>query len=96
MSRKLRTTLAAMLGLALCLWAPPVSAAEGSRAARIAEMSFDAVILRPLNLAVLAVGSVAFLGTAPLVAPHGGLSTTWDLYVYGPYEYTFLRGLGDL
>ena len=100
--------IAALLCLAITFAAPHASYAEGAsdykerlssyaeRVFRGVEVTFDLVVVRPLNLAGLAVGSAAFVLTSPLVFPHEGLATSWDVFVYAPYEYIFRRPLGDL
>ena len=37
----------------------------------------------------------AYLVAVPLTAPGGHLASSWELFVVGPYEYTFVRPLGD-
>lgn len=66
------------------------------------EESFDLIVLRSTGMLSLAMGSVFFAATAPLVAPHSaingsteGLRGSFDVFVYPPYEYTFLRELGE-
>jgi len=56
---------------------------------------FDAVVLRPLGAGASAVGLAAFVIAAPLTWPGGNLANSWELFVFGPYEYTFVRPLGD-
>jgi hypothetical protein len=57
---------------------------------------FDAVIMRPLSLAAMAVG----LGGAIVSAPWAESSCTWDRVhrqlLMKPYMYTFCRPLGNI
>jgi hypothetical protein len=58
----------------------------------------DALILRPLGLAVIPVGVAAFIPTALLAAP-GGLDSVraaYELFIEGPVNYVFQRPLGDV
>ena len=55
----------------------------------------DALVLRPLGAGASAVGLAAFVIAAPLTWPGGNLQNSWELFVIGPYEYTFVRPLGD-
>jgi hypothetical protein len=58
---------------------------------------FDVVILRPLGLAALAVGTVAFIPVAVLTAPDGldSLQAALEIFVTTPAEWVFKRPLGD-
>ncbi len=67
----------------------------GKGVVRTVEVAFDLTILRPLNAAALALGSVFFVASAPIVAPFGGIRPAWDVFVYAPYEYAFEREPGD-
>jgi hypothetical protein len=61
----------------------------------IGGMVVDALVLRPLGAGASVVGFAAFVIAAPLTWPGGNLGNSWDLFVIGPYEYTFVRPLGD-
>lgn len=92
----------ASLGL-VCALAAPAGAASVDE---VAAASFDAVILRPLNVGAFALGCAFFAIASPMVAVNGlthpELSFTeayedpWDAFVYGPADNAFLRPLGDL
>lgn len=56
----------------------------------------DAVVLRPIGAMTTAGGFVIFLVAAPFVAPSGHLGTAWDVFVYGAYDETFVRPLGEI
>ena len=58
--------------------------------------ALDVVVLRPLGTLSTLGGLVFFVGSAPLVAPTGRLETTWDIFVFNSYDYTFLRPIGEL
>lgn len=57
--------------------------------------TFDIAVLRPLNAAAVVVGSAFFVASVPLVVWAEEPATAFDIFVYAPYEYTFLRDLGD-
>ncbi len=57
--------------------------------------AMDAVLLRPLGAIASIAGLAMFMVSAPLVAPSGELPATWDIFVFGPVDYTFMRPLGD-
>lgn len=56
----------------------------------------DLVILRPLGLVTTAQGFVIFLVSVPFVAPAGKIGTAWDVFVYGAFDETFVRPLGEI
>jgi hypothetical protein len=58
--------------------------------------AFDAVIVRPLGAVATVTGLAFFAISAPLVAPSGNIPVAWEVFFLGPYEYTFVRPLGDL
>ena len=58
-------------------------------------MVFDALVLRPLGVGGVIVGFAGYLLSVPLVAPGGNLPGSWELFVQGPFDYTFVRPLGD-
>jgi hypothetical protein len=64
---------------------------------RGAKASFDVVILRPLGLIGLAVGTGAFVPAALVAAPMGwdGIKPALDLFVVDPARHVFQRPLGD-
>ena len=55
----------------------------------------DAVVLRPLGVLTTAGGLVIFLVSTPFVAPAGKIGTAWDIFVYGPFDETFVVPLGE-
>lgn len=70
-------------------------AEELNRFEEIGGKVVDAIVLRPLGAGASVVGLAAFVIAAPLTWPGGNLGNSWDLFVVGPYEYTFVRPLGD-
>lgn len=56
----------------------------------------DVVVLRPLGTLSTLGGLLFFVGSAPLIAPTGRLETTWDIFVFNSYDYTFVRPIGEL
>jgi hypothetical protein len=87
------TTMMLALAVSVMVRTP---AANAVSATEIGEVTFDLVVLRPLNTVAVALGSVFYVASAPLVWPFVGLDTSWDVFVGAPYEYTFERPLGDL
>jgi hypothetical protein len=67
-----------------------------SRFEEIGLQAVDAVIVRPLGAVAVAVGAAFFAISVPLVAASGGIRESFEFFVMGPVEYTFVRPLGDL
>ena len=57
--------------------------------------ALDVVIVRPVGMLSTIGGFVFFAATAPFVAPTGRIVTSWDIFVYDSYDYTFARPLGE-
>lgn len=72
----------------------PVPAAGGV-ASSVGEKIFDVAVLRPLGVGATAGGMAFYLISVPFVAPAMNLPVTWDIFVLGPYDYTFVRPLGE-
>ncbi len=91
-----RAFAAVVLGIVVA-GAPSQACAEsfGDTIYRGTEVTYDVLILRPLNAVATLLGSGFFLISLPLVVPFEGIDTSWDVFVYAPYEYTVLRDLGD-
>jgi len=91
--------------------APPTSGPgveEGAQAEPLAEpvspfeefaaRSFDVFPIRVLSACATVVGFGAFVASLPLVGPFGHLEAirnSWDYFVIGPVDYTFVRPLGE-
>ncbi len=59
----------------------------------------DVFPIRVLGACATVVGFGAFLVSVPLVAPAGRMQAireSWDIFVLGPADYTFMRPLGEL
>jgi hypothetical protein len=59
----------------------------------------DVFPIRLLGACATIVGFGAFIVSVPLVAPAGRMTAireSWDYFVIGPYDYTFVRPLGEL
>lgn len=72
--------------------------AGGGGASKVGDQVIDAVVLRPLGALSLVGGAVFFVVTSPLVLVSRVIdySTSWDVMVMAPWEYTVERPLGDL
>jgi hypothetical protein len=70
---------------------------SGPTVQRAADGTFDALILRPTALMVLATGAGLFVPAAVVSAPSGKIrfQEALDRFVLRPYDYVFKRPLGD-
>jgi hypothetical protein len=56
----------------------------------------DLLVLRPLGVVSTLGGLVVFLASTPFVIPTGRIGTAWDIFVYGSFDDTFVRPLGEI
>jgi pyruvate dehydrogenase E2 component (dihydrolipoamide acetyltransferase) len=71
----------------------PASAFEQNAA-----KAFDVFPIRVLSAGAMVVGFGAFIVSVPLVGPFGrveAIRNSWEYFVIGPYDYTFVRPLGE-
>ena len=59
------------------------------------EIVFDFMIARPLGIASLAVGSTFFIVSFPLAVITGSTGDTAHALVAEPFNFTFVRGMGQ-
>jgi hypothetical protein len=59
------------------------------------DIGFDVVLLRPMGLLQLAVGSAMLIPAYPLSWPSGGQGEVLDILFWSPFEYTIRRPLGE-
>ena len=58
-------------------------------------MAWDALLVRPLGVVAIIVGSTGFIITWPLAALGGNVHVTFEKLIVEPVSFTFQRGLGD-
>jgi hypothetical protein len=80
--------LSALLG-----GAAPAPARAESPLARGADITFDLIIVRPLNVGLLAFGAICFVPSALFAVK--SLGEPWETFVQDPFEATFTRPLGE-
>ena len=95
---------AVILCVSLLLLASPATALEPTAddhdpwyvtAGSIGEKTFDVLLLRPLGFVATVGGFACFTAALPFSAIAQDIGTSWDIFVLGPADYTFLRPLGD-
>lgn len=97
MLNALRKTRIAMqaLALSLVLVFPAISQAETvAEQPSMLAMTGDLVLVRPIMLAVTAVGAGVFVASLPFSALGGNVQQAADMLVVGPARTTFVRCLG--
>ncbi len=63
---------------------------------QVGASALDVALLRPLGILSVIGGFAFFAVSLPFVAPTEHIETAWDIFVYGPYDYTVERPLGEL
>jgi hypothetical protein len=59
------------------------------------EITFDLMIARPVGFVSLAVGASLFVVTLPFAVATGSADNTANALVAKPYDFTFVRDLGE-
>jgi hypothetical protein len=77
------------------LGAPPVVWAEDIHEPTGTEITLDLMIARPFGAMSLALGTTIFVVSLPFAVATGSTKTTADKLVSDPYNFTFVRDLGD-
>jgi hypothetical protein len=81
--------------LASLLGAPSVVWAQGDDKPTGTEVVFDFVIARPLGIVSCALGTALFIATSPFAVVTGSVKNTAHALVAEPFDFTFVRGLGE-
>lgn len=84
--------------LVVCMSAMPLSAADPTEPGEPSpdEVAADLLLIRPVALCSIVVGSVIFVAFLPFTLPTGNLSLAGKKLVLEPVKYTFLKPLGEL
>ena len=92
-----RRLMVAWWALTLALAPLPASAQrDGSGTGdKGADMVVDVVVVRPLGLATMLVGTVLTVVALPFTIPSGSVEASAQALIVRPAEYTFKRPLGD-
>jgi hypothetical protein len=73
----------------------PEAPAPPERRAGVGSQIFDALVLRPFGAVATLGGAIFFVISVPMVAPAKNIDVTRDIFLLGPYDYTFERPLGE-
>jgi hypothetical protein len=80
--------------LLVCFLLPNLAVASNG-SYDVASVVVDTVLVRPVGLAFIAVGTGLFIVSLPFSAISGSVKGTADTLVGTPYRYTFTRPIGD-
>jgi hypothetical protein len=81
--------LAGLLGVPPVVWAQDIYEPTGT------EITFDLMIARPVGFMGLALGTTVFVVSLPFAVATGSAKKTANALVSEPYNFTFVRDLGD-
>jgi hypothetical protein len=84
-----------IVGLPPVVWAQETYAPQQMDKPSGTEIVFDFIIARPLGLVSLALGTTFFIATFPFAAITGSTKNTAATLVGEPFDFTFVRGLGE-
>jgi hypothetical protein len=59
------------------------------------EIMFDLIVMRPLGMAGLALGTTLFAATLPFLIVTQSVENAADTLVDEPFKFTFVRGMGQ-
>lgn len=83
------------VALAFTLISTTAFAAEGfEKEPAGEEILLDALLLRPVGLATIFVGTAAFVVTLPFTVPAGGVGLAGRKFIVEPFKFTFTRPIG--
>lgn len=86
-----KTLIALMMVFALLSSVAPAIAYDPKEQ----DIAPDVLIVRPIGIAAVAVGSVIFVASLPFSLPTGTVHTVAQRLILDPVEYTFVRPVGD-
>lgn len=68
---------------------------EGDPQVEVAQMTADALLVRPLGIVSTVLGLGLFIVSIPFSALGGNADKAWDAFVVRPAKFTFTRPLGE-
>jgi len=89
----MKKTVAILLALMIIFTSSAVFAKEKPEAANIIG---DMVLLRPLGLCSLVIGTAFFIVSLPMAAVSQSTKQTAEVLVADPFKFTFTRPLGEI
>lgn len=87
-----RTIMTILVVIAvICVSVPAFAADKGDEAIMVAA---DVILVRPVSLAAVVVGTAVFVVSLPFTIPAGGVSKAARVLISEPFAYTFQRPIG--
>lgn len=80
-----------VIAAVVCAAAPALAVTEGGEDAAIVA---DILLVRPVGVVAIVVGSVIFIVSLPFTIPSHSVGTAARVLVAEPFAYTFLRPIG--
>jgi hypothetical protein len=99
MTSKCKKTLIFLIVLALmmvpCSGMAAGAPEEGDPQVQVAQMTTDALLVRPLGIVSTVLGLGLFIVSVPFSALGGNTDKAWNAFVVRPAKFTFARPLGE-
>ena len=89
----MKKTVAILLALMIMLTSSAVFAKDKPSAGNIIG---DMVLLRPIGLCTIVIGTAFFIVTLPIAATSQSTKQTAQVLVADPFKFTFTRPLGEI
>jgi hypothetical protein len=90
----MKRTIAVVLMMVILLTSPAAFAISGDRDAN--NMIADTLLLRPIGVAALAVGTVLYIVSLPAALMTDSQKDTYKVLVKEPSDYVFKRPVGEI
>ena len=89
MKKNIKSLVLAMSILAFFSWVTPVRASDDA-----GFMAVDALLLRPLGIVAIVIGTALFIVSSPFSVMTGTLGDSADSFIMEPIRFTFKRPFG--
>ncbi len=86
----MKTAITILIAFTLVIASGPAFGNE-----RELDITADVVLVRPLGLVAVVLGTAAFIVALPFSVPSGSVETTARTLVAEPFKYTFARPIGE-
>jgi len=84
-----------IVGLPSVVWAQETYGPQLTNKPTGTEILFDLVLIRPLGMVGLALGTTVFVAALPFLLVTGSAENAADALVDEPFKFTFVRGMGQ-
>lgn len=84
-----------IVGLPSVVWAQETYTSQQVEKPTGTEILFDLVVIRPLGMVGLAIGTTFFIVSLPMLLITRSVENAADALVDEPFKFTFVRGMGQ-